>query len=84
MSRRVQPDTQPDSDLQGRQEQQERDPAEDAYSVDYLRDVADGDAREERLAELRRRIQLGAYHVDPNWIADHFLSRDQNDPPEDS
>ena len=34
---------------------------DDLYSVEYLAEVAGGNAREERLAELKRRIELGAY-----------------------
>ena len=52
---------------------------EDAYSAEYLRDCANGAAREERLAELKRRIELGAYNVDPGWVADHFLVRQQSE-----
>ena len=47
----------------------------DAYSVEYLAEVADGDARQERLAELKRRIALGAYKPDPDAIAEGMLSR---------
>jgi anti-sigma28 factor (negative regulator of flagellin synthesis) len=47
----------------------------DAYSVEYLADVAGGDARQERLAELKRRIALGAYKPDPDAIAEGMLSR---------
>ena len=62
-----------------------RDPpgdAEEAYDPEYLREVASGEARQERLAELKRRIELGAYHPDPTSIAEGMLSR-VNDPPED-
>ncbi len=45
------------------------------YSPDYLRDCAAGEAREERLAELRRRIEAGAYLVDAAHIADSLLAR---------
>ncbi len=48
---------------------------ESAYSPEYLRECADGTAREERLAELKRRIELGAYRVDASWIADEILQR---------
>lgn len=48
---------------------------EDAYSAEYLLACASGDARSERLAELRRRIAQGAYRVDPARIAEYFLSR---------
>ncbi|HTO05755.1 MAG TPA: flagellar biosynthesis anti-sigma factor FlgM [Myxococcota bacterium] len=47
----------------------------EAYSVEYLADVAGGDARQERLAELKRRIALGAYKPDPDAIAEGMLSR---------
>jgi anti-sigma28 factor (negative regulator of flagellin synthesis) len=48
---------------------------EEAYSAEYLRECASGSAREERLAELRRRIQLGAYRVDPETVAEELLRR---------
>ena len=51
------------------------DEAEDAYDPEYLRDVADGDARQQRLEELKRRIALGAYNPDPRSIAEGMLSR---------
>ena len=47
----------------------------DLYSVEYLADVASGNAREERLEELKRRIALGAYKPDPDAIAEGMLSR---------
>jgi anti-sigma28 factor (negative regulator of flagellin synthesis) len=47
----------------------------DAYSVEYLAEVSGGNAREERLAELKRRIALGAYKPDPDAIAEGMLSR---------
>ncbi len=53
-------------------------PAEDlesVYSADYLRECADDEAREERLEELKRRIALDAYKVDPDRIAEELLSR---------
>ncbi|MCP4005899.1 MAG: flagellar biosynthesis anti-sigma factor FlgM [bacterium] len=49
--------------------------AEDLYSPEYLRDCADGDARQERLEELKRRIELGAYRADPDSIAESLLSK---------
>lgn len=49
--------------------------AAEAYSVEYLAEVAGGSAREERLAELKRRIALGAYKPDPDAIAEGMLSR---------
>jgi anti-sigma28 factor (negative regulator of flagellin synthesis) len=49
--------------------------ATEAYSVEYLAEVAAGDARQERLAELKRRIALGAYKPDPDAIAEGMLSR---------
>jgi anti-sigma28 factor (negative regulator of flagellin synthesis) len=45
------------------------------YSPEYLRDCADDDARKERLEELRRRIALDAYNVDPDRIAEELLLR---------
>ena len=47
----------------------------EVYSVEYLAEAASGDAREERLAELKRRIALGAYKPDPDAIAEGMLSR---------
>jgi hypothetical protein len=64
-----------------------RDPPEEAYDPEYLREVAGGEARKERLAELKRRIELGAYHPDPTSIAEGMLSRADElpeAPPEDS
>jgi anti-sigma28 factor (negative regulator of flagellin synthesis) len=62
--------------------------AGEAYSVEYLAEVAGGDARQERLAELKRRIALGAYKPDPDAIAEGMLSRvnmgAQSDSDEDS
>ena len=46
-----------------------------AYDEEYLRECASGDAREERLAELRRRIRHGAYKVDAERIAEEMLRR---------
>ena len=51
------------------------DDCEKAYSIEYLREIAQGDSRAERLAELRRRIALGAYRIDPARIAETFLLR---------
>ena len=48
---------------------------DDLYSVEYLADVAGGNARAERLEELKRRIELGAYKPDPDAIAEGMLSR---------
>lgn len=45
------------------------------YSAEYLRECAGGNAREERLQELKRRIEVGAYKVDPDWVAEHLLER---------
>ena len=45
------------------------------YDVEYLKECASGTAREERLAELRRRIHHGAYHVDAESIAEEMLRR---------
>ena len=50
-------------------------PEEELYSADYLAEVAGGNAREERLAELKRRIELGAYKPDAASIAEGMLSR---------
>jgi anti-sigma28 factor (negative regulator of flagellin synthesis) len=47
----------------------------EVYSVEYLAEAAGGDARQERLAELKRRIALGAYKPDPDAIAEGMLSR---------
>jgi anti-sigma28 factor (negative regulator of flagellin synthesis) len=51
----------------------EHDDAESLYSPEYLMDCADDEARQERLEELKRRIELGAYRIDPDWIAEHML-----------
>ena len=48
---------------------------EAAYSPEYLADCADGDARQERLEELKRRIALDAYKVDSDRIAEELLSK---------
>ena len=48
---------------------------EELYSPDYLRDCASDGAREERLQELKRRIELGAYRVDADTVARELLSR---------
>jgi len=48
---------------------------QDAYSIEYLEECADGNAREERLQELKRRIAAGAYRIDANWVAEELLSR---------
>ncbi len=48
---------------------------ESQYSPEYLRDVASGDARQKRLDELKRRIELGAYRIDPDWVAEELLQR---------
>lgn len=45
------------------------------YSPEYLRDCASDPAREERLHELARRIALGAYRIDENWVADQMVQR---------
>ena len=50
-------------------------PEEELYSAEYLAEVAGGTAREERLAELKRRIELGAYKPDAASIAEGMLSR---------
>ena len=46
-----------------------------AYSAEYLRDVADKEARRERIEELKRRIEHSAYEVDPDRIAEELLLR---------
>ena len=48
---------------------------DDLYSVEYLAEVAGGNAREERLAELKRRIELGAYKPAADAIAQDMLAR---------
>ncbi|MEE8557165.1 MAG: flagellar biosynthesis anti-sigma factor FlgM [Myxococcota bacterium] len=53
----------------------EDDEVEELYGIEYLKDCAAGDARLERLEELRRRIDHGAYRVDPETIADELLRR---------
>jgi len=59
----------------------------EVYSVEYLAEAASGDAREERLAELKRRIALGAYKPDPDAIAEGMIARvglrDENHDDED-
>jgi anti-sigma28 factor (negative regulator of flagellin synthesis) len=57
------------------------DDAESAYDPEYLREVADAEARQERLEELKRRIAQGAYHPDPTSIAEGMLSRGEESPP---
>jgi len=52
----------------------EDDEVENTYPPEYLRDCADDDAREDRLAELRRRIELKLYDVDASRIAEGMLS----------
>ena len=58
---------------------------EDLYDAEYLREVADPEARQQRLEELKRRIALGAYHPDPTSIAEGILSRGEvlRDEPEE-
>lgn len=48
---------------------------ESFYSPEYLKDCADEEARSERLAELKRRIELGAYKIDPDSVALHMVGR---------
>jgi anti-sigma28 factor (negative regulator of flagellin synthesis) len=56
----------------------------DVYSAEYLAEAAGGSAREERLAELKRRIALGAYKPDPESIAQGMMARvGRGDPDED-
>ena len=45
------------------------------YSEAYLDDCADEEARNERLAELKRRIEKRAYRVDAEQIATNLLER---------
>lgn len=45
------------------------------YSPEYLADCASGEAREERLSELRRRVEQGAYRVNPDELAHALLLR---------
>ena len=47
----------------------------EAYSIEYLRACADEEARRERLAELKRRIELDAYRPDADRIAEELLER---------
>ena len=54
----------------------EADDLEALYSPEYLRACAEGNAREERLQELRRRIALGAYRIDPERVAEELLRSD--------
>ena len=48
---------------------------DDLYSVEYLAEVAGGNARSERLEELKRRIELGAYKPAVDAIAADMLAR---------
>ncbi len=50
-------------------------PVDSQYAPEYLREVASGDARQKRLDELKRRIELGAYRIDPDWVAEELLQR---------
>ena len=45
------------------------------YSPEYLRECSDDEARQERIAELKRRIQADAYKVDADRIAEELLLR---------
>jgi anti-sigma28 factor (negative regulator of flagellin synthesis) len=45
------------------------------YSPEYLQECADPEARTERLAELKRRIEADAYKVDADRIAEELLLR---------
>jgi anti-sigma28 factor (negative regulator of flagellin synthesis) len=53
----------------------EDDDLQELYGAEYLQECAAGTAREERLAELRRRIEHGAYQVDSQRIAEEILAR---------
>jgi anti-sigma28 factor (negative regulator of flagellin synthesis) len=48
---------------------------EELYSPEYLRECADAEARQERIAELKRRIEADAYKVDSDRIAEELLLR---------
>jgi len=48
---------------------------DDLYSVEYLAEVAGGNARAERIEELKRRIELGAYKPAADAIAQDMLAR---------
>lgn len=52
---------------------------ESLYSPEYLRECASGDARQERLEELKRRIKQGAYRVEAERVADEMLLREDLD-----
>jgi anti-sigma28 factor (negative regulator of flagellin synthesis) len=58
-----------------RDEREEPGGLESIYSPEYLRDCADDDARRERLEELKRRIALDAYVIDPDRLAEELLLR---------
>jgi anti-sigma28 factor (negative regulator of flagellin synthesis) len=45
------------------------------YSPEYLQECADPEARNERIAELKRRIEADAYKVDADRIAEELLLR---------
>ena len=57
------------------------DPVEDLstlealYSPEYLQECASAEARQERIAELKRRIEADAYKVDADRIAEELLLR---------
>ena len=63
----------------GPQHPEEPDSLEDAYCAEYLRECAGGNARAERLEELKRRIAAGAYKVDADWVAEELLRRGELD-----
>ena len=48
---------------------------EDLYSPEYLEACAGPGARDERLRELKRRIALDKYRVEPDRLADELLQR---------
>jgi anti-sigma28 factor (negative regulator of flagellin synthesis) len=52
------------------------DDLEALYSPEYLLECSSGDARMERLAELRRRIQQHAYRIDADRLATELLRRE--------
>jgi anti-sigma28 factor (negative regulator of flagellin synthesis) len=53
---------------------------ESLYSPEYLKECASGEARQERLEELKRRIALGAYRVNADWVAEEILQKGGLDP----
>jgi len=62
------PEPTPESDLEGCS-------LEQLYSAEYLESCATPEAREERIAELKRRIEARAYNVDADRIAEELIAR---------